>query len=97
MQSYRRYECCPSEPWPMLLYTISLHRASDYYVHLLLWPYVALTLVSFLVFFMSHEVGERLGFGITLILAIEVRHAPSTHRPPRATHSHGALLPCPWP
>jgi len=66
------YECCPSEPWPMLLYTISLHRASDYYVHLLLWPYVALTLVSFLVFFMSHEVGERLGFGITLILAIEV-------------------------
>ena len=85
----------------MIFYTITLHRASQYYFHLLLWPYIALTSVSFLVFFMSHEVGhtaplrylrlpsslgarlalpclcafqvgERLGFGITLILAIEV-------------------------
>ena len=66
------YPCCPSEPWPVIFYTITLHRASQYYFHLLLWPYIALTSLSFLVFFMSHEVGERLGFGITLILAIEV-------------------------
>ena len=66
------YDCCPSEPWPVIFYTITLRRSSDYYFHLLLWPYVTLTSVSFLVFFMSYEVGERLSFGITLILAIEV-------------------------
>ena len=66
------YPCCPSEPWPVLIYTVTLNRSSEYYVQLLLWPYVLLTSVSFLVFFMSFEVGERLSFGITLILAVEV-------------------------
>eukprot|EP00966_Prymnesium_polylepis_P271701 6277517-Prymnesium_polylepis.1 len=28
--------------------------------------------MSFLVFYMSFEVGERLGFGITLVLVVEV-------------------------
>merc|ERR1719440_1875348 len=41
-----------------------------------------LTSVSFFVFGMSHEVGERLGFGITLILAIEVSKTVFQHMIP---------------
>ena len=35
-------------------------------------PAIMLTLASFMAFFVSFEVGERLGFGITLILAVQV-------------------------
>ena len=32
------YDCCPSEPWPVVLYTIDLERASAFYITLTLLP-----------------------------------------------------------
>jgi len=66
------YECCPSEPWKVVKYTVTLKRASFYYVLLIITPSLLLTYLSFGVFFMSYEVGERLSFGITLVLVMEV-------------------------
>ena len=40
--------------------------------HLRRLPSAALTALSFTVFFMSFQVGERLGVGVTLVLMIEV-------------------------
>lgn len=51
---------------------IELHRATFYYGTLILFPTILITYLSFGVFFMSHEVGERLSFGITLLLVVEV-------------------------
>ena len=65
------YACCPSDPYPVINYVIVISRASAYYFNLIMLPTVGLTLLSFGVFFMSFEVGERLGYGITLILALE--------------------------
>ena len=66
------YACCPSEPWPVINYVITLRRATQYYMSTILLPCITLTLLSFCVFWMSFEVGERLGFGITIVLALEV-------------------------
>ena len=67
------YPCCTSEPWPIARYSLTLERAAGlYYRILIIVPACLLTLLSFAVFWLSFEVGERLGFGITLILATEV-------------------------
>ncbi|CAE7416921.1 nAChRalpha1 [Symbiodinium sp. CCMP2592] len=62
----------PSEPWTLVKYTITLGRASFYYLLLIIFPTVLTTYLSFGVFFMSHEVGERLSFGITVLLLVGV-------------------------
>merc|ERR1712136_683468 len=59
-----------SAPWPELLYTVSLSRATPYYVWKFIIPQIIAGLLSFVPYFMSPECGERLGFGITLVLAI---------------------------
>src|SRR6056297_1483310 len=66
------YDCCPNEPWPTLTYTIQLKRESFFYLNFTLLPSVILSLISFAVFYMTFEVGERLGFGITMVLIVEV-------------------------
>ena len=45
------YECCPNDPYPVVTYTITLDRASFYYVSLVIVPIVCLTVLSFGVFF----------------------------------------------
>jgi len=66
------YPAYPSEPWPIVLYTITLNRALFYYWLLILGPNMLLAVISFGVFFVSVEEGERLSLGVTLILAGEV-------------------------
>ena len=61
-----------SKAYPTVIYEVTLKRSTFYYLNFVLFPLVAFTLVSFAVFFMSFEVGERLGFGITLVLVVEV-------------------------
>ena len=61
------YECCPDDPpWPALLYTIDLGRASLYYTMLAVVPSALLTYLSTAVFFMSPDVGERLSCAAAL-------------------------------
>ena len=66
------YACCPSDPYPVVNYVITVQRAGVFYVLMFIVPSLLLTMLSFSVFFMSFEVGERLGFGITLVLTFEV-------------------------
>ena len=70
------YDCCPGDPWPVAQYTVSVKRMStSYYIQLVVIPVAILTILSFATFWMSYEVGERMGYGITLILANEVARA----------------------
>ena len=56
----------------VLRYTIYLGRVQAYYMMLVICPCILLTCFSFAVFWLKPAVGERLGYGITLILATEV-------------------------
>jgi hypothetical protein len=58
------------EPWPELLYTVQLKRSTSFYWWKLVLPQVSMGVLSFIPYFMNPDCGERLGFGITLVLAI---------------------------
>jgi len=66
------YDCCENSPWPVARYKVYLTRSSAFYKDTIIIPAMLLTIASFGVFFMSFEVGERLSYGITLILAVQV-------------------------
>jgi len=66
------YPLVPDSPWTLAKVTVELHRAHYYYVVFIIVPTIMITYLSFGVFFLSHKVGERLSFGITLVLVVEV-------------------------
>ena len=69
------YASFPGEKWPMITFRLYLTRSTSFYVNSALIPSVLFALMSFGVFFMSFEVGERLGIGTTLVLTVEVSKA----------------------
>ena len=66
------YEITPAENWPVVHYQLKLQRAIAFYVYVMLFPSIMLTAACFAVLFVSPDCGERLGYGITIILAMEV-------------------------
>jgi len=67
-----RYELAPDDPYPVIKYRVYINRSSSYYTLTTLVPSILFTLLSFAPFFMSYQVGERLGVGVTLVLTIEI-------------------------
>ena len=66
------YQSMPSQPFSIANYRIELRRAQSYYWSFLIIPSCFITVVSFSVFWLDPGGGERLGFVITLYLAMEV-------------------------
>lgn len=64
------FDCCPNAPWPTLVYTLTFARSTSYYEMKLFMPAFTLTALTFFAFWMDPASGERLSFGITLILAV---------------------------
>ena len=66
----RHYPCCPNTPWTHLWINIHVKRAGyTCYVRLIEVPSTMLACLSFAAFFLRPSVGERIGFGSTMILA----------------------------
>lgn len=63
------YDCCPNSPYPTLLYTVKVERARIFYILRLMLPTICVTIFSFVAFFMEPNIGERLGYGMIIILA----------------------------
>eukprot|EP00966_Prymnesium_polylepis_P245294 5674630-Prymnesium_polylepis.1 len=55
-----------------VIYDVRIQRTSSYFVFFFIVPAVLFTYMSFAVFHMAFKVGERLGFGVTLVLTTEV-------------------------
>jgi hypothetical protein len=64
------YPCCPNEPWPVALYTVSLDRANNFYSVVIIMPTMIITVLSFAVFFLPPESADALGYGITIIVVV---------------------------
>ena len=65
------YPCCPDEPWPTLTYTFVFERITTaLYMRTLAIPVMLLTFLASAVFWWDVRCGERLGYGITVLLAI---------------------------
>lgn len=64
------YDCCPSLPWPTLIYTVYFERSNEYYAAMLVVPGIMLVMISWIAFWMNPAIGERLGYGVMVILGM---------------------------
>ncbi|XP_035697059.1 neuronal acetylcholine receptor subunit alpha-10-like [Branchiostoma floridae] len=65
------YSCCP-EPYPNLKFSINLRRRPMFYFFNLVLPCLILLLINPLVFYLPPDSGERMGFCMTILLALVV-------------------------
>ena len=65
------YLCCV-EPYPKITYTVHMQRRTKFYVMNLIVPGVLIGLVACLTFILPPQCGERVGLGITNLLAMMV-------------------------
>jgi len=63
------YACCPNDPWPVVLYTITLNRAGAFYLLIVIFPGIAITLCAFAVFWSDTSSADALGYGAAMIMA----------------------------
>lgn len=66
-----KFDCCP-HGFSTLTYTVEIKRLSEFYFIYIIIPSVALCFLFLLVFFIPRNSGERMGFGITVLLSITV-------------------------
>jgi nicotinic acetylcholine receptor len=62
------YACCASEPWPIVLYTITMQRSAFFYAWLVCFPGVLVTFLSFAVFYSDSGIVDPLGYGSAIII-----------------------------
>jgi len=75
------YNCCP-DPFPTLIYLVEFTRANYFYQIKLFFPSITITCISFWNFWMDPTIGERLGFGIAVILAVTMNDVVATEMMP---------------
>jgi len=63
-----QYDCCPSEPWPVVVYSFTLDRAAFFYQWVVILPGIVITLLSFAVFWADTDSADALGYGISVIV-----------------------------
>lgn len=80
------YPSAPGEPWPSVEFTIRLRRALISYVVNVLFPATMLGFMSNLVYLIDIGTGERMGFAITLLLALIASQLVFFDLVPRTNH-----------
>lgn len=71
---YNVYECCPGQPWPSVVYALTMARTSSYYILIIIYPGILITLLSFAVFWTSTESSDSLEYGIGVIVVNLLSH-----------------------
>ncbi|XP_066292648.1 neuronal acetylcholine receptor subunit alpha-3-like [Branchiostoma lanceolatum] len=65
------YSCCP-EPYVSILFTLQLERRSFFYIFNMVLPCIILIVLNVFGFYIPPDSGERLGFFMTILLALVV-------------------------
>lgn len=65
------YVCCP-EPYPYLLFNVTIRRKTLFYTINLIMPIVAISTVTVLVFYLPSNSGEKITLSISILLALTV-------------------------
>ena len=65
------FNCCP-ESYSGITYELTLDRLSSFYVVYIILPMLALSALFLLVFFIPVDSGERMGFGVSILLSLTV-------------------------
>ncbi|XP_043217875.1 neuronal acetylcholine receptor subunit alpha-10-like [Amphibalanus amphitrite] len=65
------YSCCP-EPFPDVTITLIIRRKTLFYMYNIVLPCMMMSVLTLLVFCMPPESGEKIGLGVTVLLAFSV-------------------------
>ncbi|XP_078612077.1 neuronal acetylcholine receptor subunit alpha-10-like isoform X1 [Branchiostoma floridae x Branchiostoma japonicum] len=65
------YSCCP-DPYVSILFTLQLERRSFFYIFNMVLPCIILMILNVFGFYIPPDSGEKLGFFITILLALVV-------------------------
>ncbi|XP_065061778.1 neuronal acetylcholine receptor subunit alpha-7-like [Rhopilema esculentum] len=66
------YDCCPNVPYPVIDYDVIIIRRTSFYLLNLIWPGILIAVLAAITFLLPPESGERIGLGITNLLAMMV-------------------------
>ena len=66
-----KFPCC-NEPYSTITYEIDFERMSLYYFLYIILPLVSQVFLFLLIFRIPFDTGERMGFGVTILLSITV-------------------------
>ena len=66
-----QFNCCP-DSYSFVTYELTLDRLSSFYVVYIILPMIALSALFLLVFFIPVDSGERMGFGVNILLSLTV-------------------------
>lgn len=66
--NFYSYPCCPSEPWPIVIYHVELNRAAGFYYGVSLLPGIIVTMLSFAVFWTDTKSSDPMSYGVTIIV-----------------------------
>ena len=71
MERYNyEYPSAPEEPWPAIVYTVTLNRATSFYANIIILPTMIVTILSFATFFTPTAATDSLSYGITVIVVV---------------------------
>ncbi len=65
----QKYNCCET-PYAEVIVLISLHRIPGYYIYNVIAPCMMLSTMTVCVFHLPPESGEKIGLGMTNVLAL---------------------------
>ena len=77
------YNCCPV-PYPTVTFTIIIRRRAMFYLYNLVIPCAMIALLSLCSFYLPPDSGERVGFVITVLLAMSVFMLMVTENMPKS-------------
>ena len=66
------FACCPGLPYPAIDYDVIIVRRTSFYLLNLIWPGILIAVLASITFLLPPESGERIGLGITNLLAMMV-------------------------
>lgn len=72
MSSFFRYYSCCEEPYPDIIFNITLRRKTLFYTVNLIIPCVGISFLSVLVFYLPSDSGEKVSLCISILLSLTV-------------------------
>ncbi|CAD5116830.1 DgyrCDS5676 [Dimorphilus gyrociliatus] len=83
-RSIRYYPCCGSDPYPELIYSVTVRRRTAFYIVVLILPCILLSCLTVVMFWFPPQRPDRTGLGMSLfssffvLLLILVQSSPPT-------------------
>ena len=89
-EKYLLFNCCPEE-FSSITYKFTMDRLPDFYFLYIILPMIALSFLFLLVFFVPPHTGERMSFGISVLLSLTVYMLVVAEKVPENSNTRSML------